>query len=73
MADQEKSTNQWRKPERQPEPEEFKVAIHRNKNSGATAPEQDQQQPNAHKKNWHCPYAALPLEMAMRLCAAASR
>ena len=34
MADQEKSANQWSKPEPQPEPEEFNVAIHRNKNNG---------------------------------------
>ena len=48
MADQEKSSNQRRKSERQPKPQEFDIAIHSNKNYGATAAEQDQQQPYDH-------------------------
>lgn len=49
IADQEKSANQRGNPQRQPEPQEFDVTIHRNENNGATTPKQDQQQSNDDK------------------------
>jgi hypothetical protein len=53
IPDQEESSNQRRKPERQPEPQEFNVAIHRNKNNGAAAAKQYQQQSNENQKYMH--------------------